>query len=132
MRALEVLIADNSPNIELFSRAISTWKAHVNLTIFSDGKELFDKLPKTQIIPDLIAVSHHLPWKNGLETIRFVREQLKWIQTPIVIMSSSMDQFTIERISDHPNTYFLETSIDFKKFKRSISDLENLIGLREN
>ena len=59
-------------------------KEGYQLSIIKDGLSAIEQIPA--INPDMVITDLLLPYKSGLEVIRFVKEKLK--KTPIIVLSS--------------------------------------------
>ena len=59
-------------------------KEGYQLSIIKDGLSAIDQIPA--INPDMVITDLLLPYKSGLEVIRFVKEKFK--KTPIIVLSS--------------------------------------------
>ena len=59
-------------------------KEGYQLSIIKDGLSAIEQIPA--INPDMVITGLLLPYKSGLEVIRFVKEKFK--KTPIIVLSS--------------------------------------------
>ena len=59
-------------------------KEGYQLSIIKDGLSAIEQIPA--INPDMVITDLLLPYKSGLEVIRFVKEKFK--KTPIIVLSS--------------------------------------------
>jgi DNA-binding response OmpR family regulator len=66
---------------------------NVDLTVARDGQQAMDRLEKGEEF-DLILTDLHMPYKNGDDILRLVREDMKKT-TPIVMFSSDGEEEVI-------------------------------------
>jgi two-component system chemotaxis response regulator CheY len=101
-----ILIADDSPTIRKFvSVALSLIGFEV--VAASDGMEAIEKLPLQNI--DLVITDLNMPNLDGYELIKTIRQDERYKETPIIILSSLSKSSEIERgLSNGANSYLIK------------------------
>src|ERR1700687_5721743 len=87
-----LLIEDNARSVELTMRAFKEWKMPNHLNAVKDGVEALAYLHQegafaAQERPDIILLDLTLPKKSGSEVLAEVKEDLKFKQIPIIVLS---------------------------------------------
>lgn len=79
------------------------------VTIATDGRIAKALIESTATPPDLILLDVMLPYVDGFELIRIVRDQENWASTPIVMLSAKATEQDIVRALDSgANDYMLK------------------------
>jgi len=87
----------------------------------SNGREALERLPEVR--PDLVLTDIMMPWMDGLELARHIREQPELRDLPIVLMSAAHSILPPETIVSAS----LPKPIDFPKL---LATLGRLLGLK--
>jgi CheY-like chemotaxis protein len=91
-----IVLADDDKDLGiLFGRVLMQVDPSKDLTIINDGEELLNYL--SEHIPGLLFLDLNMPCKNGLECLREIRKNSRFIQLPIIVYSSSSYMTDIQR-----------------------------------
>jgi two-component system, chemotaxis family, chemotaxis protein CheY len=81
-----ILVVDDSPAARALVVAVLSEAADLQVERVSTGLEAIKLLSTTQI--DLVLADIHMPEINGLELIRFIKEDKRLRRIPVVIVST--------------------------------------------
>lgn len=112
-----VFILDDDPqDREVAREALLACRTRNQVQTFSQGQDLLDALNSVQgedEFPGLILLDLHLPTMHGLEVLKRIREQEKFRDVPIIVVSSSRDESEIsEAFQLGCNSYIDKNDVD--------------------
>lgn len=84
-----VIIEDNPDEQNLMSRVLRNHELKPNVNMLNDGAEALSWFRTTTVIPDLVLVDIKLPKVSGLEVVRTVKANPRYLTTPFVVLTSS-------------------------------------------
>ena len=87
-----LIIDDNLNNRTILEHTFRYWG--INSMCFENGPETINWLNQnSQIQVDLIIVDYHMPYLNGIETIRIIKDKIspQLVSEPIILLHSSLD-----------------------------------------
>ncbi len=93
--AYEVLVVEDSAAMRSFIASTVEEIEGVTVTEAESGFQALKELPHGSF--DLIITDINMPDINGLELIRFIRENEKYKETPLIIVSTESSQRDRER-----------------------------------
>ncbi|MDB5228930.1 MAG: response regulator with Che-like receiver domain [Bacteroidota bacterium] len=102
-----ILLADDDADDRfLFKEAVDETKDVVLVTV-KDGMELMNKLTKANgELPDAIFLDLNMPFKNGHECLREIKDNEKLKSIPVIIYSTSTNKAQIDSTyKDGANLY---------------------------
>ena len=91
----KVLVVEDSAAMRSFIASTIEEIEGVGVTEADSGFEALKELPRLQF--DLIITDINMPDINGLELIRFIRENDRYRETPLIIVSTESSQRDRER-----------------------------------
>src|SRR4051812_26788624 len=80
---------DDEDDVSFVKAAFDELKAHISLRHFYNGKQLLQELSRTAEAPDLFILDLNMPILDGRETLKQIRDNVLFVQIPIVILSTS-------------------------------------------
>ncbi|NJP12539.1 MAG: response regulator, partial [Leptolyngbyaceae cyanobacterium RU_5_1] len=90
-----LLVVDDDPAILATLRTLlEPWGFQV--TLLDDPTQFWDTLER--IHPDLLILDIEMPGFNGIELCQVVRNDLRWAELPILILSAHNDDHTLQRV----------------------------------
>lgn len=128
---VEILIVeDTSSDADLMARALRNGSLTVNVTIVEDGEEALDYLERTGQLaevpePDLILLDLHLPRMTGHEVLAGIKQDVRLRRIPIVIMTSSVDEQSIQTAYDLHANCCVSKPTDHEEFALAVRKIEN-------
>lgn len=92
-----VLVDDDEDDRFLFSEAFEELKVATELLLFKNGQEFIDYLDSgLQRIPKLIFLDLNMPIKNGMECLKYMRQNELFNDIFVAIYSTSSSEQDIE------------------------------------
>lgn len=96
----------------------------MNVKTAADGTQLSIVLDDTPI--DLIILDIGLPWINGLELARLLKEHEDLKQIPLVFVSGKTSELDVKRGFDAGADDYIKKPFDIEKIKKTVSTLLKL------
>ena len=120
-----VLVEDDADDVEFFQEAVSDLSYDIKVTVYRNGQEFMDGIQaeKTEL-PDLVFLDLNMPIKNGVQTLKELRNIPEFQKIPVVAIYS-----TLRSESDHAQTFllgadaFITKPTDYKEMKKIIKTL---------
>ena len=127
---LNVFLGEDDPDDQiLFEYALNELSPHYTLYSFCNGEELIHKLHERTHRPDVIFVDINMPLKNGLECVKALRQLNHLDQVPIIILSTSADDFYVNDAYRLKADLYIKKPNLFQELKEILLFcFENLIG----
>jgi CheY-like chemotaxis protein len=114
---------DDEEDQMIFREAISHLDNSLKLHIQKNGQELIDKLHQPPPAPDVVFLDLNMPGKNGLQTLREIRESEKLKDTPVVIFTTSSDAESIEKTKELGASLFVTKPSMFNQLAVVLADV---------
>ncbi|MBN9384397.1 MAG: response regulator [Chitinophagaceae bacterium] len=92
-----LLIDDDSDDREIFAWVIKGIDPLLVIDSATDGIEALDKLKDEHYHPDLIFMDLNMPWMDGLDCLRHIREVSRLNECPVIVYSTSSNPQDIAR-----------------------------------
>ena len=126
-----VIVEDDENDRELLTRQLRKNKIDQHVRFFSDGKtalKFLSNLPPPAPFCDLIAIflDLKLPGLSGLKLLREVRQMPRIKNTPVVIMTSSINPKDFEECQGLKVAAFIPKPVTFEVFSQAIMRLPHL------
>ena len=109
-KGLHLFITDDDPDDrEFVIDALRKFGCQGTFTEFGNGQELYDYLNSPlNTTPDLILLDLNMPIKNGYETLRELKANIRFDSIPVVILTASSkkedEQWCLKMGCDHFET----------------------------
>ena len=95
-----LLADDDRDDTEMFSEALAAIDHTIVCHAASDGREVLDTLEELTTMPDLIFLDVNMPVMNGWQCLKALKEDDRYNQIPVIIISTSSHERDIEIASD--------------------------------
>jgi CheY-like chemotaxis protein len=114
-----VLADDDADDGFLFNSVFEELHPAPRLTVVRDGNELLSLLG--HFVPDLLFLDLEMPYKNGLECLRAIRESEVLKKLPVVVFSSTTRPANIQTAYDMgADLFFIKPSV-FSDLTKAVS-----------
>jgi two-component system cell cycle response regulator len=85
-----VFVADDNPSIlQGLDRALKVTGYHVRTAV--SGRAVLDLLENAETLPDLLLLDVMMPEMSGLEVLRALRLDPRWVDIPVVLITATND-----------------------------------------
>lgn len=123
---LILLLADDDEDDRVFFReALGELSTSVELREAGDGAELMHMLSNDDNLPDALFLDLNMPFKNGFECLREIKQNAKLKSLVIFIYSTSFQQDVTDRLYTCGAHYYIRKPDNFEELKRL---LEQALG----
>jgi CheY-like chemotaxis protein len=89
------------------------------ITIFPNPVELFHQLHADELLPTLIILDINLPLMNGLEALRLLKAEPKFVRIPVALLSTNPRR---DSLVDEKDLYFIKPS-QFHDYEKIVARL---------
>ncbi len=125
-----LLVEDNPDDVKITERAFQRMEPWIDLRVAKDGQDALDYLLRPDGYdagpaprPDIILLDYNLPKLSGLEVLQGIRANSRLANLPVIMLTSSDRQETIEQCyAAGANTYILKP-ITFEESLRTLEVL---------
>ncbi|GAB4294624.1 MAG: response regulator [Desulfuromonadia bacterium] len=118
-----VLLVEDNPDDELLAlRVIRKSDPLCDVSVARDGVEacsLLEKLPDDRL-PDLILLDLKLPKVNGIEVLRFIRQNRRTRLLPVVVFTSSGEGRDVTAVYELAGNSYVRKPVDFREFSDTV------------
>lgn len=125
-----LLADDDADDRQFFSEAIHEIKMDHTLKLFNDGKELMDFLEhpdnEDMTLPHILFLDLNMPYKNGMECLKEIRQNPKYNNLSVAIYSTSSSEKDIEETFASGANIYIRKPNDFSTLKKVIKDVVNM------
>ena len=119
---LKIFLAeDDRDDSFLFQEALSRLPYSISLHLAQDGELLVEML-RNHVVPDFIFLDLNMPKKDGYACLSEIRALGKMDKVPVIIMSTSFQEQSIQRAYDAGADIYVQKPDNF-------DDLVRLIGI---
>ncbi len=124
-----LLVEDNEGDILLTTEAFEQAKMANKLSIVRDGKEAIDFLTKQAkyedvSMPDIILLDINLPKKNGIEVLKFIKNDEDIKHIPVIMLSTSSSDYDINLAYKNYANCFITKPVEVADFMSTIGKIE--------
>ena len=126
-----VVVEDDEDDLELLMRQLRKNKIEEHVRFFSDGTsalQFLSQLPPPAPFCDLIAIflDLKLPGISGIKLLREVRKMPRIKNTPVVVMTASLNPKDFEECQDLKVAAFIPKPVTFELFSQAITRLPHV------
>ncbi len=117
---------DDQEDLEFFREIVDIIDEDVVVHTHNSGPALIDALDNPPPTPHLIFLDINMPGMNGFEILKKVRNSTNHRELPIIMFSTSGDEFAIEKSRQLGASLYMQKSSIFEQLKKSI---EHALGI---
>lgn len=126
-----ILLAEDNPNdVELTLQALGEHNLANRVVTVNDGVEVLDYLScegrfklRKKGNPAVILLDIKMPRMDGIEVLRTIRSHPDFKTLPIVMLSSSREEFDLKRCYELGANAYVVKPVDFKDFFEAVKQL---------
>lgn len=125
MTALVFIADDNQADIDLITLAFEENGMQVDLTVANDGLRAIDLLESIQ--PTLVMLDIKMPGADGFEVLAWLRDQTRFRDVPVVVMSSSFADSDQQRALQLGASQFWSKPVRFYEMVEFVASLRRIL-----
>lgn len=89
----KVLLAEDDKDDQIFFRIFLDQRKDISLLpAVMNGAELIDIIQDAAALPDLIILDQNMPKLNGLQTLQYLKSNLRYANIPVILYSTYIDE----------------------------------------
>ena len=111
------VVDDDEDDQLIIQSAFSEVDLSVEVLLLNDGTELLPKLDECEELPRLILLDVNMPRKNGFETLKELRSIPKFVDLPVIMLTTSADKNDRERSLSLGATHFLTKPLTYQQLR---------------
>jgi CheY-like chemotaxis protein len=124
-----LLVEDNPMDLDLALQAFEEYAVANPIAICRDGEEALDYIdrhaqPDDAQRPLVVLLDLRLPKVDGLEVLRFARQNKVWQKIPIVVMTTSRENSDIDKAYELGANSYIVKPIDFDAFSEVVKTIK--------
>jgi CheY-like chemotaxis protein len=128
-----IFIADDDEDDRyLFINALNELDRNINCEFAIDGKDVLTKLKHIDLLPDVLFLDLNMPKLNGLECLRKIKNDIRMVNLPVVIFTTSQNPADIEATYSMGANVFFTKPNDYNELKNKLRRILNLNFLPDN
>jgi CheY-like chemotaxis protein len=113
-----IFAEDDEDDRLFFEDVIRNYNPSMRIDFVSNGVQLMEILPS--FLPDLLFLDLEMPYKNGLECLLEIRNNVRLNQLPVIVFSSTTRQANIQTAYEVGAHLFLIKSPTYSEYAGSI------------
>lgn len=115
-----LLAEDDEDDLEIFREIVLEVPSNVQLQVVSNGLQLMKTLQLMPRLPDVIFLDLNMPFKNGLQCLKEIREREEWKSLTIIVLTTSSNPEQINRAKELGADNYLVKFTSFNAFKQAL------------
>lgn len=109
-----LLVDDDQDDRFLFKEALAEADNSVEFTEAANGADALEKLMSGKVsLPDLIFLDVNMPRMNGLDCLKYLKENIRFKDVPVVMYSTAASDDYQKKCINHGAKLFIEKPSDF-------------------
>lgn len=121
---IRVLLADDDEDDrQFFKEAFDEIKIKTVVEMVHDGVELMNYLEAAEELPHIIFLDLNMPFKNGIECLKEIKDSAKLRNISIAIYSTSASENDIEQTFVRGANVYIKKPNDFALLKKALSEV---------
>jgi DNA-binding response OmpR family regulator len=102
-----LVVEDDQIVVTLLEHMLS--RRGFSVKVATDGRQALDLIETLPILPTLVLLDVMLPYVDGFELIRTIRERAAWTEVPIIMLTAKSQEKNIVRALDNgANDYIVK------------------------
>ena len=125
-----LLIEDNEGDIYITTEALKEEKTIDKISVARNGQQGIDVLEHAieaddNSLPDVVLLDLNLPFRNGHEVLRYIKENLATRHIPVIMLTTSSSENDIIQSYNHHANCVITKPDDVEDFYRFIASVVN-------
>lgn len=122
MKNLKIcLVDDDKDDRKIFQEAFDEINSGSDLQTFNNGLEAIDYLDSLEYVPDIIFLDLNMPIMGGIETLREIRKNDRYLLLSVAIYSTSSAEKDIEETLVAGANIYITKPRNFQTLKDTIA-----------
>ena len=118
-----LVVEDNLDDSFLLTRQIQKAQIDDHVAVIEDGREALDYLQKSPTVPLAVFLDLRLPGLSGIELLRRIRQDARFHELPIIVMTGSNDPNDLQECHRLGVTAFLPKPVGLGTFIKTVAHL---------
>ncbi|MFQ5965188.1 MAG: response regulator [Candidatus Scalinduaceae bacterium] len=127
-----LLIEDDPDHAELIIDILKMEGLEKDIILLNDGQEAIDYFQEKNIGDngvklhqiDLVILDLNLPKVHGIKVLKFIKNNPKYCSVPVIILSTSSDQVTINKAFKNGANGYITKPISYDEFVEKVKILK--------
>ncbi|MBZ4035387.1 response regulator [Flavobacterium sp. 17A] len=126
-----LLVDDDTDETELFGMAIHALNLKINYSVENNALNALKTLQKLKKNPDMIFLDYHMPYLDGREFLKLLREVKGLEKTPVVLYSGHSGDLIKEVAAKFKKVKFMKKQNSLKDLTFSLKSILLPIEIRK-
>jgi CheY-like chemotaxis protein len=124
MKSLSILLVDDDEIERIkFQKVCKDINFTCSVVEAINGKQALNFLNRIENTFNIIVLDLHMPTMNGLELLEKLKSNIKFKNTPIIIMSNTEDDDELKKCYDYGVSGFFTKPVDFTKYSKKVKSV---------
>ncbi len=124
MKSLSILLIDDDEIERIkFQKVCKDINFTCSVVEAINGKQALNFLNRIENTFNIIVLDLHMPTMNGLELLEKLKSNIKFKNTPIIIMSNTEDDDELKKCYDYGVSGFFTKPVDFTKYSKKVKSV---------
>jgi CheY-like chemotaxis protein len=116
-----LLVDDDEDDCFLTEMALKREVPQYQLKMLPNGAALVDVLEKAQVLPRLVLLDLNMPIMNGLEALAQIRQDERYADLPVVILTTSDQETDKQRAAELRADGFITKPFTGEQYRQAIA-----------
>ncbi len=118
-----LLVDDDTDDAEIFVTALHTINHKIKYSVENNALEALKKLQDSKLSPDMIFLDYHMPYLDGTEFLKLLRNVKELKNIPVVLYSGHSGEMLKEALDKFKKVQFLKKHGNFRKLIELLKDI---------
>ncbi|MCP2029717.1 DNA-binding NtrC family response regulator [Flavobacterium sp. HSC-32F16] len=110
-----LLVDDDTDETEIFVMAVNAINQKIKYSVENNALDALKKLQNSKLSPDIIFLDYHMPYLDGTEFLKLLRDVKELKKIPVVLYSGHSGTMLKDAEDKFKKVQFLKKQGDFKK-----------------
>ncbi|MBE8724396.1 response regulator [Flavobacterium hungaricum] len=120
-----LLVDDDIDDAEIFKMAVESIDSKIKIVIEDNALKSLNKLKAASKLPEIIFLDYYMPYLDGSEFLKLIREVKGLKKIPVVLYSGQSGAKIKEVIKKFKDVQFLEKKANFRDIVDSLKEIIN-------